>query len=78
MLRKATAAVTTFRNALLVLLPTGWRIYEVPRRIDVAIVVAGVGEPLGDSPARQITSAAAQKATHLLGCYRPGKAKTPI
>ena len=31
MLRKANAAVTTFRSALLVLLPAGWRVQEVPR-----------------------------------------------
>jgi len=31
MLRKVNAAVTTFRSALLVLLPAGWRVHDVPR-----------------------------------------------
>ena len=44
MLRKANAAVTTFRSALLALLPAGWRVHEMPSRVDIVIVVAGVRE----------------------------------
>jgi hypothetical protein len=44
MLRKANAAIAAFRRACLVLLAAGWRVHEMPRRVDVVIVVAGVGE----------------------------------
>ena len=44
MLRVANAAIAAFRRALLVLLAAGQRMHEVPRRIDVVIIVAGVGE----------------------------------
>jgi hypothetical protein len=66
MLRKANAAVTTFRGALLVLLPAGWRVYEVPRRIDVVIVVAGVGECFAALSGEADDQGRCEKGLHLV------------